>query len=89
MKGDIAIAGFYLTAEEWQALDTAARAQLVEAATRRLEAMNIVSPVLAVGPLLIAVRDRGLEPAEVRLDGRRVAEVLRALALRPGDPLFL
>src|SRR5436305_11814725 len=46
-------------------------------------------PVLAVGPLLVAVRDRGLEPAEVRLDGRRLAEVLRALALRPGDPLFL
>jgi hypothetical protein len=49
MKGDIAIAGFYLTAEEWQALEPAARAQLVEAATKRLEAMNIVSPVLAVG----------------------------------------
>ena len=32
---DIALAGFVLTAEEWQALDAASRAQLVAAATRR------------------------------------------------------
>jgi hypothetical protein len=35
MKGDIAFAGFVLTAEEWQALDTDARAQLIAVATRR------------------------------------------------------
>jgi hypothetical protein len=35
MKGDIALAGFVLTAEEWAALDPLSRAQLVAAATRR------------------------------------------------------
>jgi hypothetical protein len=44
MKGDIAIAGFYLTAEEWQALDATSRAALVAAATRK-----VVEPMLAVG----------------------------------------
>ena len=34
MKGDIAIAGFMLTAAEWDALDARARAQLVAAASR-------------------------------------------------------
>ena len=48
MKGDIAIAGFYLTAEEWQALDTMSRAQLVALATRRHEPA-VVAPVLATG----------------------------------------
>jgi hypothetical protein len=35
MKGDIAIAGFMITAEEWQAHDALARAQLVAVITRR------------------------------------------------------
>jgi hypothetical protein len=35
MKGDIALAGFVMTAEEWEALDTASRAQLMAAAMRR------------------------------------------------------
>lgn len=35
MKGDIAVAGFMLTADEWQALDAEARAQLIAVATRR------------------------------------------------------
>ena len=35
MKGDIAFAGFVLTAEEWQALDPMSRAQLIAVATRR------------------------------------------------------
>lgn len=34
MKRDIAIAGFVLTLEEWQALDPASRAQLVLVANR-------------------------------------------------------
>ena len=46
MKGDIAIAGFYLTAEEWQALDATSRATLVAAATRKAE---VVEPVFAAG----------------------------------------
>jgi hypothetical protein len=37
MKGDIALAGFVLTKEEWQALDAVSRAQLVHAAMRRDE----------------------------------------------------
>lgn len=34
MKGDIALAGFLMTAEEWAALDSPSRAQLVAAARR-------------------------------------------------------
>ena len=32
MRGDVALAGFVLTAEEWEALDTAQRIQLLGAA---------------------------------------------------------
>ena len=32
MKGDIALAGFVLTAEEWEELDPLSRAQLIAAA---------------------------------------------------------
>jgi hypothetical protein len=35
MRGDIALAGFMMTAEEWHALDPAHRAQLIAAATRK------------------------------------------------------
>lgn len=35
MKGDIAFAGFMLTAEEWQALDRETRAALVATVTRK------------------------------------------------------
>jgi hypothetical protein len=35
MTGDIAVAGFVLTADEWKALDTKARTQLLEAAFKR------------------------------------------------------
>ncbi len=48
MKGDIAIAGFMITAEEWQALDTLARAQLVAVITRRDDG-SVALPVTAVG----------------------------------------
>lgn len=37
MKGDIAFVGFMLTADEWQALDTDSRAQLIAVATRRID----------------------------------------------------
>jgi hypothetical protein len=37
MKGDIAFAGFILTAEEWQQLDPESRAQLIAVATGRVE----------------------------------------------------
>ena len=35
MKGDIALAGFVLTHEEWQSLDPLSRAQLLAAAFQR------------------------------------------------------
>lgn len=35
MKGDIALAGFMLTAEEWEALDPLQRAQLMAVVARR------------------------------------------------------
>jgi len=35
MKGDIALVGFVLTAEEWRALDSVSRAQLLAAAFHR------------------------------------------------------
>ena len=35
MKGDISVAGFMLTAEEWADLDATSRAQLVAVITRR------------------------------------------------------
>lgn len=35
MRGDIALAGFVLTAEEWEALDVASRVQLITAVMRR------------------------------------------------------
>ena len=37
MKGDIAFAGFVLTAEEWRQLDALSRAQLIAVATRRTD----------------------------------------------------
>ena len=37
MKGDIGFVGFMLTADEWQALDTEARAALIAVATRRAD----------------------------------------------------
>lgn len=61
MKGHIAVAGFVLTAEEWQALDAGSRAELVAVITRREQ------PRLArgSGPIVVAtepVGDTDLEP---------------------------
>ncbi|HET9626982.1 MAG TPA: hypothetical protein VFP84_36735 [Kofleriaceae bacterium] len=44
MRADIALAGFLLTAEEWQAFDPDARAQLIAAAGRRGDA-TVAAPV--------------------------------------------
>jgi len=43
MKGDIAVAGFRMTAEEWQALDPTSRSELVNVITHKDE------PQLAAG----------------------------------------
>ena len=37
MRGDIAFAGFMMTADEWQELDSESRAQLIAVATRRAD----------------------------------------------------
>jgi hypothetical protein len=52
MKGDIAFAGFVLTAAEWQELDYDARAQLIAVATR-------TDPWLAAAADPMGVRDGG------------------------------
>ena len=44
MKGDIALAGFVLTHEEWQSLDQLSRAQLLAAAFQR-DAPWVVAPL--------------------------------------------
>lgn len=52
MKGDIAVAGLMITAEEWQALDAASRAEVIAVITRREEsdATAVVVPaILAEG----------------------------------------
>ena len=59
MQGDIALAGFVLTAEEWKELDAASRAQLVYAAMRRDE------PFVAAagsGPIQLALPVDPVEP---------------------------
>ncbi|HTR51535.1 MAG TPA: hypothetical protein VMJ10_12555 [Kofleriaceae bacterium] len=48
MNGDVALAGFVLTAEEWQALDPATREQLVAVAHRERPAV-VARTVTAVG----------------------------------------
>lgn len=60
MKGDIAVAGFMLTAEEWQELDPASRAQLVTVITRREDAPRLAS---GTGPISIEVPDGADEDA--------------------------
>jgi len=47
MKADIALAGFLLTAEEWQSFDPTARAQLIAVASRRDEAW-VAGPFVGV-----------------------------------------
>ena len=51
---DIALAGFMLTAEEWQALDPGSRQQLVAAASTRRNDPWIVANISAIsesGPI--------------------------------------
>jgi hypothetical protein len=64
MKGDIAIAGFMITAEEWQSLDVRARAQLVAVITRREDG----------GWSAVAASDSISEPARAPDFGLRTAE---------------
>jgi hypothetical protein len=50
MKGDIAVAGLMITAEEWQALDAASRAEVVSVITRREDS----NPNAVVVPAILA-----------------------------------
>jgi len=52
MKGDIAFAGFMMTAEEWQALDSESREQLIAVATRKFPSGT--EPPYAPGRVYIA-----------------------------------
>jgi hypothetical protein len=47
MKGDIALVGFVLTAEEWESLDSLSRAQLLSAAFQR-DAPWVVAPLAGI-----------------------------------------
>jgi uncharacterized protein involved in response to NO len=47
MKSDIALAGFLLTAEEWQSFDPSARAQLIALASGRDDAW-VAAPLAGV-----------------------------------------
>jgi hypothetical protein len=58
MKGDIALAGFVLTAEEWQLLDSVSRAQLLAAAFER-DAPWIVAPLAGILSEPNATSDEG------------------------------
>ncbi len=50
MKGDIAFAGFMLTADDWHALDAESRAQLIAVATRRSDPAPELATELATEP---------------------------------------
>ncbi len=74
MKGDIAVAGLMITAEEWQALDAASRAQLVAVITRQDPLFaNGSGPVLAVADVPHAMLAEGTNP------GIEVPEVIEEL----------
>jgi len=45
MQGDIALAGFMMTAEEWNALDAPSRALLIAIATKPEDLVSLESPV--------------------------------------------
>lgn len=55
MKGDIELAGFVISQEEWKGMDPRHRAQLVRAATRRDE------------PWIAPRRDAGQGPTSVAI----------------------
>ena len=82
MKGDIAFAGFLLTADEWQALDRETRAQLVETVTRRFPT-GTEPPVYISGGSIV----REAAPIE-RSGGARLAEGSGPLATDDYIDLF-
>lgn len=57
MQGDIAVAGFIVTAEEWKALDAPSRALLIAIAKLDAHEPPVAAPVLAVGTAPITNED--------------------------------
>jgi hypothetical protein len=55
MQGDIALAGFMMTAEEWKALDAPSRALLVAIAAKPEELAKLEQDEAAVEPLELPV----------------------------------
>jgi len=56
MRGDIALAGYLLTAEEWHALDPASRAQLLAIASRKDDGWVVASIAGAISEPIAAAR---------------------------------
>jgi hypothetical protein len=54
MRGDIELAGFVITRDEWTGMDARQRAQLVRAATRRDEPWTPSAPPVTPGPAAAA-----------------------------------
>jgi hypothetical protein len=68
MNGDIALAGYVLTMQEWQELDPASRAQLVAAVLRWADPCDAPSTVLAEGSERF---ERSESPGRIASQGER------------------
>jgi hypothetical protein len=65
MKGDIAFAGFVLTAEEWQELDIDARSQLIAVATRQSDCWTALALAAPEDPMRLAEGSGPLDSEDV------------------------
>jgi hypothetical protein len=87
MKGDIGFAGFLLTADEWQALDTEARASLIAVATRRVDPWLAQPPAPSIETLAEGSGPFEIEEIEaVELEPDAALTALAANALTYDDP---
>jgi hypothetical protein len=84
MKGDIAFAGFLLTADEWKALDEEMRAQLIAIATRRADPW-FDRPVMITAPVEPLAEGSG--PLEIEDVQEIDAELLESAADILADPM--
>jgi hypothetical protein len=77
MRRDVFLAGFVVTADEWDDLETGVRLQLVSAAHRAADAATAATIAIAVEassriPRFDPSDDDGLAPTRPRVDGRAV-----------------
>jgi hypothetical protein len=87
MKGDIGFAGFLLTADEWQALDTEARAALIAVATRRVDPWLATPPAPSIEPLAEGSGPFEIEElSDAELEPDAALTALAAEALTRDDP---